>query len=117
MQGAPCKSLGSRRARGAKFAGKLSNLNSCARYPFVARGWLNRDDQTDKAMNKALGLALLAVGIVLLIFGINGSQSFGSDVSRFFTGSPTDKSIWLMIGGVVALIVGGFFTMSRSAKW
>ena len=57
-------------------------------------------------MNKALSLAVLAGGIVLLIIGINATNSFGSDVSRFFTGSPTDKSIWLVIGGVAATAVG-----------
>jgi hypothetical protein len=31
-----------------------------------------------------------------------------SDVSRFFTGSPTNKTVWLLIGGGVAVIVGLF---------
>ena len=62
-------------------------------------------------MNKALSLALLAGGIVLLIIGINATNSFGSDVSKFFTGSPTDKSIWLVIGGVAATAVGLTMTL------
>ena len=66
-------------------------------------------------MNKALGIALLAAGIILLVFGINASQSFSSDVSRFFTGSPTDKSVWMMIGGVVAAIVGVFLLVTGRA--
>ena len=57
-------------------------------------------------MNNIVGLAVFAVGIVLLIFGFNASQSFSSDVSRFFTGNPTDKSMWLLIGGAAAVIVG-----------
>jgi len=57
-------------------------------------------------MNKAIGIALLAGGIVLIIFGINASDSFSSDVSRFFTGSPTDKTMWFLIGGIVASILG-----------
>ena len=57
-------------------------------------------------MSNVIGLAVFAVGIVLLIFGFNASHSFSSDVSRFFTGNPTDKSIWLLIGGAVAVIVG-----------
>ena len=57
-------------------------------------------------MNKVVGLAILAVGIVLLIFGFNESQSFGSEVSRVFTGNPTDRSIWMIVGGVVAVIAG-----------
>ena len=57
-------------------------------------------------MNKLIFLAILAVGIVLVIYGVAASDSFSSDVSRFFTGSPTDKTIWLMIGGIVAVVVG-----------
>jgi len=57
-------------------------------------------------MNKMISLALLAGGIVLIVVGINATNSFGSDVSRFFTGSPTDKAVWMLIGGAVAAVVG-----------
>lgn len=57
-------------------------------------------------MNKAVALALLAGGILLIIVGVNAAGSFSSDISRFFTGSPTDKTIWMLIGGVVLSIVG-----------
>ena len=66
-------------------------------------------------MNKIVSIALLAGGVVLLIFGINATNSFGSDVSRFFTGSPTDKAVWMLIGGTVATIVGLVLTL-RSWK-
>jgi hypothetical protein len=46
------------------------------------------------------------VGIVLLVFGFNASHSISSDVSRFFTGNPTDKSIWFLVGGAAAVILG-----------
>ncbi len=57
-------------------------------------------------MNRGLSVAMLVVGIVLIIWGVTALESFASDVSRFFTGSPTDKSIWMMIGGIVLAIVG-----------
>ncbi len=57
-------------------------------------------------MYKAFSLALLVGGVVFMIFGIGASQSLGSDISRFFTGSPTDKAIWMLVGGVVLFIVG-----------
>jgi Protein of unknown function (DUF3185) len=57
-------------------------------------------------MNKIISLALLLGGIALMIYGINATNSFSSDVSRFFTGSPTDKAIWMLIGGIVAAGVG-----------
>jgi len=57
-------------------------------------------------MNKIVSLALLVGGIVLIIVGINATNSFSSDVSRFFTGAPTDKAVWMLIGGIVAAIAG-----------
>jgi hypothetical protein len=57
-------------------------------------------------MNKLVALALLVGGIVLIIIGFNATHSFASDVSRFFTGSPTDKAVWMLIGGSVAALVG-----------
>jgi hypothetical protein len=57
-------------------------------------------------MNKPVSLALLVGGIVLLIYGANASDSVGSGFSRFFTGSPTDKTMWLIIGGAVAAALG-----------
>lgn len=57
-------------------------------------------------MNKSVSLALLAGGIVFIVIGINATNSFSSDVSRFFTGSPTDKTVWMLMGGIVAAILG-----------
>ncbi len=57
-------------------------------------------------MNKLISLAILVIGIVLVIYGVSASESLSSDVSRFFTGSPTDKTIWLLIGGIVAIGIG-----------
>jgi len=66
-------------------------------------------------MNKGMSVALLAVGIVLIIMGVSASESFNSDVSRFFTGSPTNKAVWLLIGGIAATIVG-LFGLLRGSK-
>jgi hypothetical protein len=57
-------------------------------------------------MNKIVSLALLIGGVALMIYGINATNSFGSDVSRFFTGSPTNKAIWMFLGGMVAAVIG-----------
>ena len=67
-------------------------------------------------MNKAVMLAILAGGIVLVIYGVSASESFSSDVSRFFTGSPTDKTIWLLVGGIVAIIIGLVGLLRGQAK-
>ena len=65
-------------------------------------------------MNRTFSLALLVGGVVLMIIGISATNSFSSDVSRFFTGSPTDKAVWMLIGGVVAVIAGLTFTLRGS---
>ena len=66
-------------------------------------------------MNKPISLALLVGGIVLIIYGASASDSLGSSFSRFFTGNPTDKTMWLLIGGIVAA-VAGLAGMLRSSK-
>jgi Protein of unknown function (DUF3185) len=67
-------------------------------------------------MNKLLSLGLLIAGIVLITYGVSASNSLGSDFSRFFTGSPTDKTIWLLLGGLVAAVIGtgGLLRESRN---
>jgi hypothetical protein len=67
-------------------------------------------------MNKIVSLALLIGGIVLMVIGINATNSFSSDVSRFFTGSPTDKAIWMLIGGIVATVIGLMGTLRGSKQ-
>jgi drug/metabolite transporter (DMT)-like permease len=57
-------------------------------------------------MNKAISIALLVAGVVLVVIGINATNSFSSSVSRFFTDSPTDKAVWMLVGGIIMAIVG-----------
>ncbi len=57
-------------------------------------------------MNRLVSLVLLIGGIILIIFGISASESVGSSFSRLFTGAPTDKTIWLLIGGILAAAIG-----------
>lgn len=73
--------------------------------------------QISNRMNRPLSLALLIGGIIAIAYGISASDSVGSSFSRMFTGSPTDKTIWLLIGGIVAAISGlaGLVRGSRSA--
>ena len=65
-------------------------------------------------MNKAMGIALLAAGIVPIVFGLNESDSVSSSFSRFFTGNPTDKAMWLLIGGITATVLGGIMALRPS---
>lgn len=66
-------------------------------------------------MKNPLAIALIAIGVMLIVFGIASAESLGSEFSKFFTGSPSEKSIWLLIGGVGAL-VAGLFLMRRPSS-
>ena len=57
-------------------------------------------------MNKIISLALLIGGGVLIVFGINATNAFSSDVSRFFNVAPSDKAIWMLVGGIVFAGIG-----------
>lgn len=67
-------------------------------------------------MNKGIGIALLVVGAVLLVYGFNASDSASSGISRFFTGAPTNKTLWLLLGGAASAIVGAVMTFRPSGK-
>jgi hypothetical protein len=64
---------------------------------------------------RGIGIAFLAVGIILLVYGFNASDSFASNVKETLTGNPTDRSIWLIVGGAALVLVGGatFFVRPR----
>ena len=67
---------------------------------------------------RLIGIVLLVAGIVLLVMGIRATDSFASQFSKFFTGSPTDRAIWLTIGGIVAILAGATSAMlpARAAR-
>lgn len=65
-------------------------------------------------MNKGVALGLLIAGIVCLIWGFTSVDSLTSDLSKFFSGAPTNKAIWLLIIGTIATLAG-FFGMARRA--
>ncbi|HUB87860.1 MAG TPA: DUF3185 family protein [Verrucomicrobiae bacterium] len=57
-------------------------------------------------MQKVTGAISLAIGIILLLWGRKIADSFGSQVRSVFTGQPTDRALYLYIGGVVLVILG-----------
>jgi len=66
-------------------------------------------------MNRLASLALVILGVVLLALGWDAYRSVSSGISRVFTGAPTNRSLWLLIGGGVAL-VAGLGGLSRPSK-
>ena len=57
-------------------------------------------------MQSVIGIVLLVVGVVLIIFGMQASASLGSRLSELFTGTPSDRTLWLLLAGVVVAILG-----------
>ncbi|MCP1338844.1 DUF3185 family protein [Idiomarina sp. M1R2S28] len=57
-------------------------------------------------MTRIVGIVLLVVGAILLYFSYEASQSIASSVSEVATNQPTDNTIWYLVGGVAAVIVG-----------
>ena len=52
------------------------------------------------------GVILLVAGIVLFVVGMNASDSLADRFSNFFTGHFTETTVWYMVGGVAAAVVG-----------
>ena len=78
-----------------------------AHRPASPRQALPRPGPTGQTtMNKALSLALLVSGILLVGYGISATNSFTSSVSRTVNGSPTNRAMWLLVGGGAAAVVG-----------
>jgi hypothetical protein len=57
-------------------------------------------------MNRMASLALLVLGVALLAMGWDAYRSLSSGVSRVFTGAPTDRAVWLLVGGGLAAVAG-----------
>jgi hypothetical protein len=57
-------------------------------------------------MNKAMALLFIVGGIILLMMGYNEAHSMRSGFAHYFTGSPTDKSMWMLIAGGIATLAG-----------
>ncbi|MCA1767595.1 MAG: DUF3185 family protein [Idiomarina sp.] len=57
-------------------------------------------------MTRIVGIVLLVVGAILLYFSYEASQSLASEVSELATNEPTNNTIWYLIGGVAAVIIG-----------
>ena len=64
---------------------------------------------------KVIGLVALVVGVILVIYGINASDSVGSEINEALSGTPTDKAMWLLIGGA-ALGVVGLVVLARGVR-
>jgi hypothetical protein len=58
------------------------------------------------SIGRILGLVLLAVGIVLLVMGINATQGTSESFREGLTGKYSGQTMWYLVGGIAG-IVGG----------
>ena len=55
---------------------------------------------------RILGLLILVGGVILLIVGINASNSIADQVTNTWTGHFTNHTTWYIIGGIAIGIAG-----------
>jgi len=70
---------------------------------------------TTTPMSRVLSIIFLIAGIILLVYGIDASNSVSSSVTQAVSGTPTNKSIWLIVLGVIGILSGGCGLFLRSA--
>jgi len=63
--------------------------------------------------NKIIGIVLLVIGVALLVWGYNISESVSGQISETFTGSPGDKAMFMYIGGAICAAVGIFSLIKK----
>jgi hypothetical protein len=56
--------------------------------------------------NIVLALVLLVVGVILLFFAYQSSQSLGDQVTEAVTGRFTNSTTWFLILGAAASVAG-----------
>jgi len=66
-------------------------------------------------MNRMIALVLIVVGATLLVFGYDASKSFGSEVTKAFTGEMSDRAQMFLIGGG-ALVAAGIGMIAFGRK-
>lgn len=62
---------------------------------------------------KIIGVVLLVVGVLLLFFGWQSSESVGDQITETFTGRFTDETMWYLIGGAAAVVAGAFLAFVK----
>lgn len=59
------------------------------------------------AVMRAVGIAILVVGIVILGFGLNSALTITEKVVEGVSGRYTSNTMWYIIGGIALIVLGG----------
>lgn len=65
------------------------------------------------AISKLIGLVALVIGVLLLYFGWQSTQTVGEQLSESLTGRFSDETMWYLIAGAAATIGGAFVVFVR----
>jgi drug/metabolite transporter (DMT)-like permease len=60
---------------------------------------------------RILGIVIAVVGVVLLVIGLQATDSLGERLSNTFTGHWSDKTNFYIIGGIVGILLGALLAM------
>jgi len=62
---------------------------------------------------KIIGIILLVIGVGLAVWGYQLSGSVGSQLTKAFSGSHTDKVMMMYIGGAASAVAGLFILLKK----
>lgn len=65
-------------------------------------------------MKKILGIGLIVVGAILVYYGLSEGSSPVGELSEALTGSPPERSLLKILGGILLMVIGGGFAIFRS---
>ena len=57
-------------------------------------------------MKTVVGVALLAGGIIMLVFGFQAKKSFNDQIKETFEGTPRTRTTWMIAGGAASSVAG-----------
>lgn len=63
-------------------------------------------------MIQILGVVALALGAVLLVFAYTASNAPIEQLSNTLTGRYTDQTMWYLLLGIAAAVIGGVLVLS-----
>jgi uncharacterized membrane protein len=62
-------------------------------------------------LSRIIGIVMLVIGVVLLIFGFQATDTVGEDLHEAVTGRYTDTTMWYLIGGGALGLLGLLLTI------
>ena len=62
---------------------------------------------------KLIGLVFLVVGIILIAWGFNESESVNNKLARALSGTSSDRVLWFYLSGGVCAVIGAFNLLKK----